>query len=194
MLIILVFLYYFGFAASVPPSGRFSSGVRPHLPETPREKFVCCWVDHRGHREHGDQDCETVGNSEFHYWHDGIWPVAPSIPQITPSGFPPRRLHTLFPFGGLRLRSVHLVSIPGLRPHGFLAQAILLFICSWPRLVRFKTPIPPVIRIPVVFRKTAVSMAFYSVLILPQGAGLPAPIHRDLPLNSSDKQSQNGLL
>jgi hypothetical protein len=31
MLIILVFLYYFGFAASVPLTGRFNSGVRPHL-------------------------------------------------------------------------------------------------------------------------------------------------------------------
>jgi hypothetical protein len=31
MLIIVVFLYYFGFAASVPLTGRFNSGVRPHL-------------------------------------------------------------------------------------------------------------------------------------------------------------------
>jgi hypothetical protein len=40
MLIIFVFLYYFGFAASVLLTGRFNSGVQPHLSRTSRRKFV----------------------------------------------------------------------------------------------------------------------------------------------------------
>jgi hypothetical protein len=120
--------------------------------------------------------------------------VALSIPQITPSGFPPRRLHALFPFGDSLSDLVHLVSILGLRPHSFLAQAIVSFICQSLRLARFKTPVLPVIRIPVVFRKPAVSMAFalFRFAFPLQGAGIPAPIQREiLALNSSDEQPKD---
>jgi hypothetical protein len=48
MLIILVFLYYSGFAASVLLTGRFNSGVRPHLSGDSGKWFVAIDLNAEG--------------------------------------------------------------------------------------------------------------------------------------------------
>jgi hypothetical protein len=112
MLIIFVFLYYFGFAASVLLTGRFNSGVRPHLFRNSRKKFVYCWIDHRGHREHGGYGYAARKKTPHIFCHDDFDSMECLIPWLQPSGYPALRLHALLPFGGLRL--VQFISCPSL--------------------------------------------------------------------------------
>jgi hypothetical protein len=112
MLIIFVFLYYFGFAASVLLTGRFSPGVRPHLPRTPRGKFVCEWIGHRGHREPGERRHRACEPTAFVFEYGDFDSMECLIPWLKPSGYPALRLHALIPFGGLRL--VQFILCPSL--------------------------------------------------------------------------------